>query len=104
MLDGMGSGLDSRAGVLLIGGGAQGRTWQRVMADLSGREIRVPEADELVALGAASQAAACLSGEAPDEPARRWETRRGATVQPPAHANVVALSRIRRARDALVDG
>ena len=59
----LGSGLDPDAPLILIGGGARGEVWQRTVARLSSRRVLVPDADELVALGAAVQAAACLSGE-----------------------------------------
>jgi xylulokinase len=95
-----GSGLDSSAPLLLVGGGARGRVWQRTVARLSGRPVQVPDADELVALGAAAQATACLSGEAPDEVARRWGTRGGITVDPPAERDAETLDRIRATRDA----
>jgi xylulokinase len=100
LLAGQGSGLDPRAPLLLVGGGAHGKVWQRVVARLSGRPVQVPRAEELVALGAAAQAAACLSGEAPDEVARRWGTRAGITVEPPAVRDEEALTRIRETRDA----
>jgi xylulokinase len=83
-----------------VGGGARGGVWQRVVARLSGRPVQVPDAEELVALGAAAQAAACLSGEPPDEVARRWGTRDGITVEPPAERDVETLDRIRATRDA----
>jgi xylulokinase len=95
-----GSGLDSTAPLLLVGGGARGAVWQRVVARLSGRLVQVPDADELVALGAAAQATACLSRQAPDEVARRWGTRTGVTVDPPAEPDVESLERIRATRDA----
>jgi xylulokinase len=60
----------------------------------------VPEADELVALGAAAQAAACLSGVAPDELVGGWQTRRGITVEPPGERDLDTLGRIRATRDA----
>jgi xylulokinase len=100
LLAGHGSGLDPGAPLLLVGGGAHGKVWQRVVARLSGRPVQVPRAEELVALGAAAQAAACLSGEAPDEVARRWGTRAGITVEPPAERDEEALTRIRETRDA----
>ena len=90
-----GSGLDRSAPLLLIGGGARGRVWQRVVARLSGRSVQVPDADELVALGAAAQATACLSGEAPEEVARRWNARSGRTIEPPAERDLETLERIR---------
>ena len=75
LLGAVGSGLDPAAPVILIGGGARGEAWQRTVARLAGRTVQVPDADELVALGAAAQAAACLAGERPEEVARRWDTR-----------------------------
>ncbi|MFJ7244679.1 xylulokinase [Kitasatospora sp. NPDC098652] len=68
--------------LLLIGGGARGRAWQRTVLRLSGRAVQVPEARELVALGAAAQAAALLTGEQADEVARRWRTARGPVLEP----------------------
>ena len=85
---------------MLIGGGARGRVWQQVVARLSGRVVQVPDAEELVALGAAAQAAAVLTGEPPAEVARRWGTRRGATVEPPAERDEETLERIRSTREA----
>ena len=61
--------------------------------------MQVPDAVELVALGAAAQAAGCLSGEAPEEVARRWGTRGGVTVDAPAERDVETLERIRATRD-----
>jgi xylulokinase len=94
-----GSGLDPEAPVLLVGGGGRGKVWQRVLARLSGRPVQVPDAEELVALGAAAQAAACLSDEAPEEVARRWDARRGITIEPPAERDFETLARIRAARE-----
>ncbi|MBT2492066.1 xylulokinase, partial [Streptomyces sp. ISL-96] len=41
----------------LVGGGARGRTWVETVRRLSGRPLLIPEAGELVALGAAALAA-----------------------------------------------
>jgi xylulokinase len=95
-----GSGLDPSAPLLLVGGGARGPAWQHVVARLSGRAVQVPDADELVALGAAAQAAACAAGGAPEEPARRWGTRAGTTIEPPAERDSETLERIRSTREA----
>jgi xylulokinase len=95
-----GSGLDPRAPLLLVGGGARGPTWQQVVARLSGREVQVPDAEELVALGAAAQALACATGEAPEQVARRWETRRGATIDAPPERDAETLERITVTREA----
>ena len=100
LLDAVGSGLDPDAPVVLIGGGARGRVWQQTVARLAGRAVVVPEAEELVALGAAAQAAALLTGEPADELARRWDTRRGVVVEPPASPDVETLERIRGVRAA----
>ncbi|MER5639165.1 xylulokinase [Kitasatospora sp. NPDC002227] len=67
--------------LLLIGGGAQGRAWQQTVLRLSGRAVRVPRAEELVALGAAAQAAALLTGERADAVARRWRTAEGPLLE-----------------------
>ncbi|MFG2222833.1 xylulokinase [Streptomyces sp. NPDC048644] len=71
---------DAAAGapLLLIGGGAKGRAWRETVRRLSGRPVAVPDAQELVALGAAAQAAGLLLGEDPAAVARRWGTARGA--------------------------
>jgi xylulokinase len=66
--------------LVLIGGGAKGRVWREVVQQLSGRAVIVPDADELVAIGAAAQAAALLTGEAPDAVARRWGTTSGVVL------------------------
>ncbi|MFI0268814.1 xylulokinase [Streptomyces luteogriseus] len=63
--------------LLLIGGGARGTAWQQTVRRLSGRPVQVPEARELVALGAAAQAAGLLTGEDPAAVARRWNTAAG---------------------------
>ncbi|MET8570294.1 xylulokinase [Streptomyces sp. NPDC004783] len=68
---------DPSAPLLLIGGGARGAAWQRTVRRLSGRPVRIPEAKELVALGAAAQAAGLLTGEDPAAVARRWNTAAG---------------------------
>ncbi|WP_037579754.1 xylulokinase [Phaeacidiphilus oryzae] len=68
--------------LMLIGGGARGRAWRDTVRRLSGRPVLVPEAQELVALGAAAQAAALVTGERADEVARRWGTRRGVLLDP----------------------
>jgi xylulokinase len=68
--------------LLLIGGGARGRAWQETVRRLSGRPLRIPAAQELVALGAAAQATALLTGEPADAVARRWGTADGPLLDP----------------------
>jgi xylulokinase len=87
----------SDAPITLIGGGARGQVWRDVVRGLSGRAVVVPDADELVTLGAAAQAASLLTGEAPDAVARRWNTRTG-TVLDPVERDDVTYARHRAAR------
>ncbi|MFF2503140.1 xylulokinase [Streptomyces sp. NPDC058067] len=79
--------------LLLIGGGARGGAWQRTVRRLSGRAVQVPEARELVALGAAAQAAGLLTGEDPAAVARRWGTARGPVLEP-VERDAATLARI----------
>jgi xylulokinase len=79
--------------LVLVGGGARGRTWRETIMRLSGRPVLVPAAGELVALGAAVQAAWCLTGEQPERLAARWGTRAGRTFDP-VGVDGPALSRL----------
>jgi xylulokinase len=81
------------APLLLIGGGARGRTWQETVRRLSGRPLLVVEAGELVAYGAAVQAAALASGKAVVDVARDWQVRRG-TLFDPVPCDEATLARI----------
>lgn len=80
-LGGLGSGLEPEAPIVLIGGGAKGKTWRRVVGELSGRPLVIPEGEELVAMGAAVQAAAVLEATKPEAIAARWHTRSGPTIE-----------------------
>ncbi|MFI0238578.1 xylulokinase [Streptomyces sp. NPDC016845] len=84
---------DRSTPLLLIGGGARGTAWQQTVRRLSGRPVQVPEARELVALGAAAQAAGVLTGENPAAVARRWGTARGPVLDP-VERDEAALERI----------
>ncbi|WP_199549377.1 xylulokinase [Streptomyces sp. N35] len=79
--------------LLLIGGGARGQAWQDTVRRLSGRAVQVPRAAELVALGAAAQAAGLLTGEDPAAVARRWGTAEGPVLEPTARDDA-SLARI----------
>ena len=68
--------------VILIGGGARSAAYQRVVADLTGRPVLVPDAGEPVARGAAVQAAAVLSGQSVDDVAAAWGLGIATTVEP----------------------
>jgi xylulokinase len=82
VIDQCSSGVDTSAPLVLIGGGARGETWQRVAQRLSGRAISIPDATELVAIGAGVQAAATLRGETAQDVAARWRTDRGTLLEP----------------------
>jgi len=88
LLDGLdalkAAGVDTSGRLLLVGGGARSAAYRRVLADLSGRELIVPEGTEPVAAGACVQAAAVLAGVAPDEVARAWGLGDGTVVEPAA--------------------
>ena len=87
-------GLDQVAPLMLIGGGARGRTWREVVGRLTGRAIAVPDAGELVAIGAAAQATAVLRGEDPAAIARRWDSAAGTRLDP-VPVDHVRLERVR---------
>ncbi|UDY34950.1 xylulokinase [Dermatobacter hominis] len=78
-------GADGR--VLLVGGGARSEAYRQVVADLTGRPVVVPDEQELVALGAAVQAAAVLHGRTVDEIAAAWGLGGGTTVDPVGHSD-----------------
>lgn len=63
--------------LIMVGGGARGAAWQDTVRRLSGRHVVVPDATELVAYGAAVQAAAVANHLHPSEVARSWGGRRG---------------------------
>jgi xylulokinase len=87
-------GLDPTAPLLLVGGGARGTAWREVVRRLSGRALLVPDAVELVALGAAAQATAVWRGEPPERVGVRWGTTSG-TLLDPVPADRERLARIR---------
>jgi xylulokinase len=104
-LHGCGSGLDPAAPIILVGGGSRGRVWQETIRRLSGRPVLVPAHEELVALGAAAQAAGVLLGEAPDEVARRWQTSAGTRLEAvPRDDDALAHTRSVRERSEPLDG
>ncbi|MEW1860943.1 xylulokinase [Streptomyces sp. NBC_00669] len=82
--------------ILLIGGGARGAAWRETVRRLSGRAVQVPVASELVALGAAVQAAVLLTGEEPAAVAARWGTDRGELL-PATERDDATLERLRAA-------
>ncbi|GAA1906967.1 xylulokinase [Streptomyces sodiiphilus] len=84
---------DPREPILLIGGGARGTAWRETVRRLSGRPVQVPRAQELVALGAAAQAAGLLLEKDPAAVARDWDTAAG-PAHPALPRDEAALERI----------
>ncbi|MFD5428944.1 xylulokinase [Streptomyces sp. NPDC127084] len=110
LLDALGKVLsqdaDENAPLLLIGGGARGAAWRGTVRRLSGRAVRVPDSRELVALGAAAQAAGVLTGEDPADVARRWGTADGPSYDPlPVDRDVLdRIGTVLSGGDALLRG
>jgi xylulokinase len=76
---------------MLIGGGARSPAYRRIVADLSGAAITVPDGDEHVALGACVQAAAVLHERSPDAIADAWGLGAGAVVEPDERVDRAAI-------------
>ena len=74
-----------RVRILLVGGGARSRAYRQVVADLTGRPVVAVTTEELVARGAAVQAAACLHGRSCADVAAAWPLDTMATVEPDSH-------------------
>lgn len=92
------------APLILIGGGAKGDAWRTTVRRLSGRPVLVPQLEEIVAIGAATQAAALITGERADAVARRWNTLEGTLYDPlsPDQAVLERIAAVRRRAEALV--
>jgi sugar (pentulose or hexulose) kinase len=67
---------------VLIGGGAGSKTWWNVVQRLSGLPILIPKLTDLVAVGAAVQAAAILHSQDPRAVAAHWKTTVGTQMDP----------------------
>lgn len=80
---------------LLIGGGAKSPTYQHVMADLANREVMIPENSEIVATGAALQAAILAGSASAGEIANRWSLLSGDSVEPSGDIEASVLVRRR---------
>ncbi|MCY4136186.1 MAG: xylulokinase [bacterium] len=87
LLDGLDAlrraGVDASGRLHLIGGGARSAAYRVRAAALHGAAITVPDDDEIVALGAAVQAAAVAAGSHPVEVAAQWPLGQGTLVDPP---------------------
>jgi xylulokinase len=84
--------------LILVGGGARSRAYRQVLADLSGRAVLVPRAEEQVATGACVQAAAVATGADPNDVADRWKLGEGDVVEPGPAASSAAEVRAAYAR------
>jgi xylulokinase len=103
VIDGLVGGVAPDLPLTLIGGGANGPIWQETARRLSGRPIRIPGESELVALGAAVQAATVLTGEPGPVIARRWAaSASGDRLLDPVPADEATIERIRRIRDRVM--
>lgn len=68
--------------LVLVGGGARSAGYRQVVATLAGRPVTVPDEDEIVATGAALQAAVVASDSDVDQITDRWGLRAGTVVEP----------------------
>ncbi|HWD53847.1 MAG TPA: xylulokinase [Acidimicrobiales bacterium] len=75
-------GAQSPRRVFLIGGAARSAAYRRVVADLTGQPVLVPFEQELVAAGAALQAAAVMDGIEFAALAAAWGLGRGEMIEP----------------------
>lgn len=96
---GCGATIEDEAPLVLVGGGAKGATWREVIGRLSGRDLLIPAAQELVALGAAVQATALLESRPAREVAAFWCTAQGRLI-PAVPLDTAPLERITRVREA----
>ena len=83
--------VDPAGRLLLVGGGARSTAYQQVAADLLGRPVVIPDEDELVARGAALQAAAVLTGRPFADLAQAWAVDRGRVVEPDPTVDAAAI-------------
>ncbi len=77
--------------LLLVGGGARSRAYRQVVADLTGKCVQVPADDELVARGAAVQAAATLLGVPVHDIAVAWGLHDSQVVEPDPTVDAAAV-------------
>ena len=73
--------------LLLVGGGARSGAYRQRLADITQREIHVPENDETVATGAAVQAAIGATSSTFDEIASSWSLRKTQVTEPRADSS-----------------
>jgi xylulokinase len=78
--------------VLILGGGARSDAYRHITADLVGRPVTIPDAEEHVATGACVQAAAMLTGESVAQIAQRWGLGAGSVVEPGTSTSPTGMS------------
>jgi xylulokinase len=83
---------------LLIGDGAKSLAYRRLLANLANREVTIPSNAEIVATGAAVQAAIMLGSNRLDDVAAQWDLLSGSQVEPNGDAEEVVLVRRRYAQ------
>jgi len=77
------AGVPTRTGrLVLLGGGARSSAYRQVLATLAGRPVTVLYDNEIVAAGAAVQAAVLATGSDPTDVAEAWGLREGETTAP----------------------
>ncbi|MBT2396220.1 xylulokinase [Streptomyces sp. ISL-100] len=87
----------------LVGGGARGRTWVETVRRLSGRPLLIPEAGELVALGAAALAAGAAGRADAVTVSTGWGVSGGTDV-PPMERDLATWHRVTSVLDGLTPG
>lgn len=102
-LEESGAILDGR--LLLVGGGARSVAYRQRLADISRREVLIPENEESVAVGAALQAAVVHGGQGDfDQRAVDWKVRTASAVSPTEGVDGAAVRERYRAASAFDDG
>jgi xylulokinase len=91
------AGVPTNGRVLILGGGARSAAYRQITADLLGRTVLIPDADEHVATGACVQAAAMLTGESVAEIAIRWGLGAGMAVDPSSEQKGISADEVRLA-------
>lgn len=82
-LDALARQVPAEGPIRLVGGGAASAAYRRILADLSGRAVRVAEEEgSSVALGACIQAAAVLEGTTPEAVRAAWPAPGAEVVEP----------------------
>jgi xylulokinase len=78
--------------IMLVGGGATSFAYRRILADLSGRPLRIfDEEGSTVALGACVQAAAVLEGATPEDIRAAWPKGQADVIEPDPTVDAAAI-------------